>query len=109
MKSLVLPALVFSISISPTHAGDAGKPPDPLQAFGLTSGMEYKAAKAALLASGWSVQPSAQSEAAFPASPEVECGSGLDAICSAGFSKGSEAFGLVVERRGTSIVVTGAY
>jgi len=96
MKSMFL-ALLLLFSVSHVHAADAPAMPPAWTEIGVTVGMPYAQAKALLLEAGWVAEaPDNEGDPSFAAHPEVDCGQGWDAICSAGFSRSNEAYGLVL-------------
>lgn len=96
MKSMFL-AVVLLLSVSRVHAADAPSLPAAWTEIGITVGMPYAQAKVRLIKAGWLASaPDSEGAPVFAAHPEVECGQGWDAICSAGFHRGNEAYGLVL-------------
>ncbi|MCX2921618.1 hypothetical protein ORK51_15680 [Stenotrophomonas rhizophila] len=96
MKSMFL-ALFMLFSVSHAHAADAPALPPAWTEIGVTVDMPYAQAKALLLKAGWVAEaPDNDGDPSFAAHPEVDCGQGWDAICSAGFSRKNEAYGLVL-------------
>lgn len=96
MKSMFL-AVVLLLSVSRVHAADAPSLPAAWTEIGITVGMPYAQAKVRLIKAGWLASaPDSEGTPVFAAHPEVECGQGWDAICSAGFHRGNEAYGLVL-------------
>lgn len=85
-------------------------PPSELTSQGLRVGMPYAQAKQVLLARGWRIDTSEQSSApAFKQHPEITCGEGINAICSAGYQKGGEYLALTVQNTKQGLVVNGTY
>jgi hypothetical protein len=78
---------------------------------GVTVGMKYDEAKARLATDSWQVSfPSSSSDAPYPTNPEIECGQGLDVVCSAGFQKGKEFLALTIaETPAHVLLVSGSY
>lgn len=96
MKSIFL-AVLLLLSVSRVHAADAPSLPAAWTEIGITVGMPYAQAKLRLIKAGWLASaPDSEGTPVFAAHPEVECGQGWDAICSAGFHRGNEAYGLVL-------------
>ena len=96
MKSMFL-AVVLLLSVSRVHAADAPSLPAAWTEIGITVGMPYAQAKVRLIKAGWLASaPDSEGTPVFAAHPEVECGQGWDAICSAGFHRGNDAYGLVL-------------
>ena len=96
MKSMFL-AVVLLLSVGHAHAADAPSLPAAWTQIGITVGMPYAQAKALLIKAGWLASaPDNEGTPVFAAHPEVACGQGWDAICSAGFSRKNEAYGLVL-------------
>jgi len=96
MKSVFL-ALLLLLSAGHVHAAETPQLPPSWTAIGITVGMPYAQAKALLMKAGWVASaPDNDGDPVFAAHPEVDCGQGWDAICSAGFSRRIEAYGLVL-------------
>lgn len=112
--ALALSLLLLAGAASRAHAAAAADQdalPAAWSALGLKLGMPYAKARALLLGAGWKAEAAAQDGApAFADTPEVECGQGWQAICSAGYGKGGEQYALVL---GTSddgkLLVQGTY
>ncbi|MER2177238.1 MAG: hypothetical protein ABS955_06010 [Stenotrophomonas maltophilia] len=96
MKSIFL-TLLLVLSVGRVHAAETPGLPPAWAAIGITVGMPYAQAKAALIKAGWVPSaPDNDGKPVFAAHPEVDCGQGWNAICSAGFQIGNEAYGLVL-------------
>ena len=96
MKSMFL-SVVLLLSAGHVHGADAPPLPTAWTQIGITVGMPYAQAKALLIKAGWVASaPDNEGTPVFAAHPEVDCGQGWDAICSAGFHRGNEAYGLVL-------------
>jgi len=110
MKSMFL-AVVLLLSVSRVHAADAPSLPAAWTEIGITVGMPYAQAKVRLIKAGWLASaPDSEGTPVFAAHPEVECGQGWDAICSAGFHRGNEAYGLVLTpTNDDKLLVQGVY
>ncbi len=96
MKPMFL-SLLLLLFAGHVHAADAPALPAAWTQIGITVGMPYAQAKALLLTAGWIAgAPDNEGDPVFAAHPEVDCGQGWDAICSAGFSRKNEAYGLAL-------------
>jgi hypothetical protein len=96
MKPIFL-SLLLLLSAGHAHATDAPSLPAAWTQIGITVGMPYAQAKAALIKAGWVASaPDNDGDPVFAAHPEVDCGQGWDAICSAGYGRGNETYGLVL-------------
>lgn len=63
--------------------------------FSQFKGKAYKVVKSELLANGWETLPKQEGEISLSQRyPEITCGSGSMAICSAGFRKQQESVGI---------------
>lgn len=104
-------SLLLVLPLGTLHAADASGLPASWKALGIRVGMPYAQARQALVGAGWQVEaPEAGGTPVFPATPEVECGQGRDAVCSAGYRKGTEAYGLMLETaKHGPLRVQGAY
>jgi hypothetical protein len=72
-------------------------PSEVLRAIGIKEGLPCAKVKASLVARGWRPDMSeAESRPPYKQHPEISCGSGADAICSAGFIKGREQIAIMV-------------
>ncbi|MDA0147415.1 hypothetical protein [Vibrio sp. LaRot3] len=71
-------------------------------------GKSYLEVKRQLVSDGWTV---AEDKANTNAKtlPEVDCGSGLDSICSAAFTKNGQHLALALESKGGQLIVIGEY
>ncbi len=94
MKAIVL-AVSLSLAIAPAIA-PAQELTGELAALGITAGMPYAKAKRLLDAAGWRVTPPESAQAALPDFPEIECGQGRDAVCSAGFHKDDQSVAMII-------------
>lgn len=96
---LSLLAAVPATYVPVTHAQDmaarAAMPP-PWRQLGIVPGMAYAKAKRLLVAAGWQVTPPEADEAAVPDFPEIACGQGRDAVCSAGFRKDEDSVAMII-------------
>ncbi|EKE77833.1 hypothetical protein [Gallaecimonas xiamenensis] len=70
-------------------------------------GAPYSKLKAAFLAAGWQLQ--LDGDGINADYPEISCGSGYDALCSVGFSKGQAYQAVTLEHGSNGWVVTGEY
>lgn len=94
MRAVAATLLMFLLGAPLAHAQDAL--PDEWKQAGLTAGMPYAKAKRLLSAAGWQVSPAQSVQTALPDFPEIECGQGVDAVCSAGFHKADQAVAMIV-------------
>jgi hypothetical protein len=93
---------------------DATRPTPEAVAFAQGLGLQlpttYERARSVLAGRSW--QPDAAlgpSAAAFGGYPEIACGSGVDAVCSARFSKQGRTIVLVVNQHAADLPVTDAF
>ncbi|HYQ22284.1 hypothetical protein [Stenotrophomonas sp.] len=94
MKTII-PAVLLSLAIAPAIASAQEKTGE-LAALGISAGMPYAKAKRLLDAAGWQVSPPESGQAALPGFPEIECGQGRDAICSAGFHRNGQSLAMII-------------
>lgn len=94
MKAIAL-AVFLSLAIAPVIAS-AQEVTGELAALGITAGMPYAKAKRLLDAAGWQATPPESRQAALPDFPEIECGQGRDAVCSAGFRKEGQSVAMII-------------
>ncbi|HDS0950407.1 TPA: hypothetical protein QDZ34_001979 [Stenotrophomonas maltophilia] len=94
MKAIAL-AVSLSLAIAPVIAS-AQDVTGELAALGITAGMPYAKAKRLLDAAGWQATPPESRQAALPDFPEIECGQGRDAVCSAGFRKEGQSVAMII-------------
>jgi len=94
MKTVVL-AVFLSLASAPAIAS-AQEMTDELAALGITAGMPYAKAKRLLDAAGWQATPPESTQATLPDFPEIECGQGRDAVCSAGFHKNDQSVAMII-------------
>lgn len=94
MKSIAL-AMSLSLAITPAMAS-AQEMPGELAALGITAGMPYAKARRLLDAAGWQATPPESRQAALPDFPEIECGQGRDAVCSAGFHRNDQSVAMII-------------
>jgi hypothetical protein len=73
--------------------------------------MPYATVKKNLQKAGWSVvQRSVSTEPPiYKDFPEVDCGDGYEAVCSAGFKKATKQIGIIVTNKNGTLVVVGEY
>ncbi|WP_333004351.1 hypothetical protein [Vibrio coralliilyticus] len=78
--------------------------------FSQFKGKAYKVVKSELLAKGWETLPKQEGEISLSQRyPEITCGSGSMAICSAGFRKKQESVGIIVTDSDIGIMVLEVY
>ncbi|WP_416057158.1 hypothetical protein [Stenotrophomonas maltophilia] len=94
MKAIAL-AVSLSLAIAPVIAS-AQDVTGELAALGITAGMPYAKAKRLLDAAGWQATLPESRQAALPDFPEIECGQGRDAVCSAGFRKEGQSVAMII-------------
>jgi len=94
MKAFVL-AVSLSLGVAPAIAA-AQELTGELAALGITAGMPYAKAKRLLDAAGWQATPPESTQATLPDFPEIECGQGRDAVCSAGFHKNDQSVAMII-------------
>ncbi|MGE6334402.1 hypothetical protein [Stenotrophomonas sp. NPDC077659] len=94
MKAIVL-AVSLSLSIAPAFASEPVLTGE-LATLGITAGMPYAKAKRLLGAAGWQVTPPESRQAVLPDFPEIECGQGRDAVCSAGFHRNDQSLAMII-------------
>ena len=90
-----LPALFF-VTLIVVVPASAATP--LLTQLGLKSGMEYSSAKERMLHRGWSVDaPEPANHRPYASAPEVTCGQGWDAVCTARFINRGKAVMLTLK------------
>ncbi|WMJ69691.1 hypothetical protein [Stenotrophomonas sp. 24(2023)] len=96
---LSLFAVVPATYVPVTHAQDMAARaamPAPWRELGIVPGMAYAKARRLLVAAGWQVTRAESAKAAVPDFPEIECGQGHGAVCSAGFHKEGQAIAMMI-------------
>lgn len=74
------------------------------------SGRSYEKVKNELLEDGWEIDESDLDEKpVYPDYPEISCGAGSQAICSAGFMKGSEYHSFVISKKKGQLIIEDEY
>lgn len=94
MKAIAL-VVSLSLAIAPAFASAQALSAE-LSTLGITVGMPYAKAKRLLDAAGWHPTPPESRQAALPDFPEIGCGQGRDAVCSAGFHKDGQSFAMII-------------
>ncbi len=83
---------------------------DNLKIYGLNKGMVYVKAKSILTKSGWKPVLDEEAGKISRQFPEISCGTGKDAVCSAGFKKDKENVAFLLKSVSKSeFVVDGTY
>lgn len=96
---LSLFAFVPATYVPVTHAQEMAARaamPEPWRQLGIVPGMPYAKARRLLVAAGWQVSRAESTKAPVPDFPEIECGQGQGAVCSAGFHKDDQAIAMLV-------------
>lgn len=73
------------------------------------TGQKYQVLREALLKQGWLPDMQHSDPEVYPEYPEIACGSGKDAICSAGFALGDRYEAVMVEVKDGELIVSGSY
>ena len=94
MRVIPTALLLSLLCIPAAHAEDAL--PEQWKQLGITAGMPYAKAKRLLSAAGWQVSAAERADTALPDFPEIECGQGRDAVCSAGFQHAGQVVAMIV-------------
>jgi hypothetical protein len=82
----------------------------PAKQLGLKLPLSYSAARKLMVKSSWRIDLSMTSApAAYPKHPEISCGNGLDAVCSARFLKHGRAIQLIVDQTQPGLPVVHVY
>ena len=91
--------LLIALLLAVAPATDAAtESSTTLEQLGLHHGMDYVPVRSALLRDGWTVEPHDYEGAPpFAAFPEVDCGQGWQAVCSAGFRRGDKVVYLAMD------------
>lgn len=78
--------------------------------FSQFEGKAYKVVKSELLAKGWKTLPKQEGEISLNQRyPEITCGTGSMAICSAGFRNKQQSVGFVVTDSAKGVIVLEVY
>lgn len=72
-------------------------------------GQKYQVLREALLKQGWLPDMQHSDPEVYPEYPEIACGSGKNAICSAGFALGDRYEAVMVEVKDGELIVSGSY
>lgn len=73
------------------------------------TGQKYLLLRDAFIKQGWLPDTEHADPKVYPEFPEISCGSGKDAICSAGFKLGSRYEAVVIEVKSSELIVAGSY
>ncbi|WDS36590.1 hypothetical protein [Pseudoxanthomonas sp.] len=94
---LTLSLLLACAATNVAHATDEDALPAAWTTLGIKVGMPYAKAKALLLGAGWkAAAPDHEGAPAIAGNPEVDCGEGWQAVCSAGYDKDREQYAIVL-------------
>lgn len=75
------------------------------KSLGLDLTKPYAAARKILAKTGWASDLHEDSPHSYPEFPEIVCGNGMDAICSARFIKDGKAIQLTVDQNSKTLLV----
>jgi len=79
-----------------------------LRAYGIKLKMPYSEAKKLMLKNGWKLSPYEKHIPNYKRFPEITCGEGYDAICSAAYSNGKGEQILDVREMKNKLVIRGS-
>jgi len=76
----------------------------------LLEGQRYEIVKSKLASQGWDSLPKQAGEKSLTETyPEITCGSGSMAVCSAGFRKGNRSIAVIITKSDNELIVLGEY
>lgn len=73
------------------------------------TGQKYQLLRDTFIKQGWLPDAEHTDPKVYPEFPEISCGAGKDAICSAGFKLGSRYEAIIIEEKGGELIVAGSY
>lgn len=73
------------------------------------TGQQYQLLRDAFIKQGWLLDTEHADPKVYPEFPEISCGTGRDAICSAGFKLDSRYEAVMVEVKNGELIVAGSY
>ncbi len=73
------------------------------------TGQKYLLLRDAFIKQGWLPDTEHSETTVYPEFPEISCGAGIDAICSAGFKLDSRYEAVMVEVKNGELIVAGSY
>ena len=82
---------------------------DRAKRIGIVLSRPYSVTKVALIKAGWKIDLEfgfdEQVQPAYPKHPEITCGNGMDAICSARYKKNDQSIMLTLDTENPSLLV----
>lgn len=83
---------------------------EELETYGLKMGLPYSKARSILIKNGWKPMLDSSSVKTSLKFPEISCGSGKDAVCSAGFKRDKQYVAFILKSLNrTDFILDGTY